>query len=133
MARALSVCPFCGCGCSFFLVSDGSRVVGVEPSPLSPVNKGMLCAKGWHSYDFVNAPDRLRRPLIRKDGELVESPWDEALTLIAGRLQAIKTEAGPHTLGFLSSAKVTNEENYLLMKMARAVFQTNNVDHCARL
>ncbi len=133
MTRTLSVCPFCGCGCTFYIVTDGDRVVGVEPSPGNPVNKGMLCVKGWNSYEFIQSPDRLTVPLVRKDGELQESTWDEALDRVAERLLEIKSTHGPDSLAFLASAKVTNEENYIFMKMARALFGTNNVDHCARL
>jgi len=133
MQKTLSVCPFCGCGCNFFLVSDGKRVVGVEPSTANPVNRGALCAKGWNSYDFVNVPERLKTPLIRVNGELKEASWDEALDMVAKRLSEVSDKSGPSSLGFLCSAKVTNEENYLLMKLARAVYKTNNIDHCARL
>jgi predicted molibdopterin-dependent oxidoreductase YjgC len=108
-------------------------VVGIEPSPLNPVNKGMLCVKGWNAHEFIHSPERLTTPLIRKHGSLVESTWEEALKFVADRLLDIKKQFGPRALAFLSSAKVTNEENYLFMKMARAAFGTNNVDHCARL
>ena len=133
MERISSICPFCGCGCGMLLMVESGRVIGVEPSPGHPVNRGMLCAKGWGSYEFVHSPDRLTRPLIRKGGQLQESSWDEALDLICSRLTGISSHYGPDALGFLSSAKVTNEENYLFMKMARAAFKTNNIDHCARL
>jgi predicted molibdopterin-dependent oxidoreductase YjgC len=93
----------------------------------------MLCVKGWNAHEFIHSPERLTRPLIRKQGELLESTWEEALRLVADRLLDIKKKFGPRALAFLSSAKVTNEENYLFMKMARAAFGTNNVDHCARL
>jgi predicted molibdopterin-dependent oxidoreductase YjgC len=133
MAKIPTICPFCGCGCNFYLVTDGVKVVGVEPNPGNPVNKGMLCAKGWNSFEFIGSPARLKTPLVRKDGELVESTWKEALDLVYSRLTDISEKSGPNSLGFLSSAKVTNEENYLFMKMVRAGFKTNNVDHCARL
>jgi predicted molibdopterin-dependent oxidoreductase YjgC len=134
MTRTLSVCPFCGCGCSFYIVKDGDgRVVGVEPSPGNPVNRGMLCVKGWNSFEFIQSPDRLTTPLVRKDGELTESTWEEALDIVSRRLNEIRKNHGADSLAFLASAKVTNEENFLFMKMARAVFGTNNVDHCARL
>lgn len=133
MTRTPSVCPFCGCGCGFTLVSQDDRLVGVEPNPTNPVNKGMLCAKGWNTYEFVHSPARLTKPLVRKQGALVDSTWDEALKTVVNRLLDIKSRFGPRSLAFLSSAKVTNEENYLFMKLARAVFGTNNVDHCARL
>ncbi len=133
MKRTRSVCPFCGCGCGFYLLSEGDRVEGIEPSPSHPVNKGMLCVKGWNAYEFVHSSERLTTPLIRKHGEFVETTWEEALKAVVQGLLGVKEKYGPRALGFLSSAKVTNEENYLLMKLARAVFKTNNVDHCARL
>lgn len=133
MAKTSTICPFCGCGCNFYLTTQNNRVVGVEPSPNNPVNKGMLCTKGWNSYEFIHSPDRLTKPLVRKNGELAPSSWEEALELVKERLGGIKEQHGPSALAFLSSAKVTNEENYLFQKMARAVFKTNNVDHCARL
>jgi predicted molibdopterin-dependent oxidoreductase YjgC len=133
MKRTRTICPFCGCGCSFYLVSEGDRVVGIEPSPANPVNKGMLCVKGWNAYEFIHSPERLTAPLVRKQGKLAETSWDEALKIVSERLMDIKNRHGSRSLAFLSSAKVTNEENYLFMKMARAGFGTNNVDHCARL
>jgi predicted molibdopterin-dependent oxidoreductase YjgC len=108
-------------------------VVGIEPSPANPVNKGMLCVKGWNAYEFIHSPERLTTPLVRKQGKLTESSWDEASKIVLERLTDIKNQYGSRSLAFLCSAKVTNEENYLFMKMARAVFGTNNVDHCARL
>jgi len=93
----------------------------------------MLCVKGWNAHEFIHSPERLTVPLIRRQGALVEGTWDEALQMVASRLTDIKAKYGPRSLAFLSSAKVTNEENYLFMKMARAAFGTNNVDHCARL
>ena len=133
MKKTRTICPFCGCGCSFYLVSEGDRVVGIEPSPANPVNKGMLCVKGWNAYEFIHSPERLTTPLVRKQGKLTETSWDEALKIVSERLMDIKNRYGSRSLAFLSSAKVTNEENYLFMKMARAAFGTNNVDHCARL
>jgi predicted molibdopterin-dependent oxidoreductase YjgC len=133
MTRTRTVCPFCGCGCSFYLVSEGDRVTAIEPSPQNPVNRGMLCVKGWNAYEFIHSPDRLTVPLVRKQGTLVESTWEEALRIVSTRLNDIRAKSGSNALAFLSSAKVTNEENYLFMKMARAAFGTNNVDHCARL
>jgi len=133
MPKIPTICPFCGCGCGLYLVTENDRVVGVEPSPGNPVNKGKLCVKGWNSYEFIHSPKRLTKPLLRKNGVLTEGTWDEALSLAAGRLREIQAASGGRSLGFLASAKVSNEENYLFMKMARAVFKTNNVDHCARL
>ena len=103
------------------------------PAKGHPISEGSLCIKGWNAHAFVNHKDRLRTPYIRKNGKLVEATWEEALTLVADKLGAIKAESGPDSIGFLSSAKCTNEENYLLQKLARAVIGTNNIDHCARL
>jgi len=133
MAKTLTVCPFCGCGCNFYVVTDGDRIVGVEPSPGNPVNHGMLCVKGWNAHEFVSSPERLTKPLVRKEGKLTEAGWDEALGTVARRLKEIRDASGPRSLAFLCSAKVSNEENFLLMKLARAALRTNNVDHCARL
>ncbi len=133
MSRILTTCIYCGCGCGLYLETENGRVVGSYPSGKHPVSRSALCVKGWNSYEFVNKLDRLKTPLIRRNGGLEEAGWEEALELIAGKLSGIKEETGPDSLAFLSSAKTTNEENFLMMKLARAVFKTNNVDHCARL
>ncbi|MBI5484928.1 MAG: formate dehydrogenase subunit alpha [Deltaproteobacteria bacterium] len=133
MKRTLTVCPYCGCGCMFYLVSNQGRLIGVEPSTTHPVSRGGLCVKGWNAYAFVHHPDRLTAPLIRRDGSLQPVSWDEALDLVVARLRAVQEKHGNDAVMFASSAKATNEENYLLMKLARAVFGTNNIDHCARL
>jgi predicted molibdopterin-dependent oxidoreductase YjgC len=131
--NVLTTCIYCGCGCGLYLEVLDGEIVGVIPAKEHPVSQGRLCIKGWNAADFVYHPDRLKTPLIRKNGELVEATWDEALSLVAERLGTIKAESGPNSLAFLSSAKCTNEENYLMQKLARAVIGTNNVDHCARL
>lgn len=89
--------------------------------------------KGRFGYEFVHSPDRLTTPLIKKNGQFEEATWDEALDLVAEKLGAIKSEYGPNAIAGLTSAKCTNEENYLFQKLMRAVIGTNNVDHCARL
>lgn len=133
MSETLVVCPFCGCGCNFYLEERDGRVVGVTPSRNHPVNQGSLCVKGWRAHEFINRPERLKSPLIRDGGLVRDATWDEALDLVSKRLMGIRRDSGSNALAFLSSAKLTNEENYLFMKMARGVFKTNNVDHCARL
>jgi formate dehydrogenase major subunit/formate dehydrogenase alpha subunit len=134
MRRVLTTCPYCGVGCGFYLlVGDGETLVGVEPSSEHVVAQGRLCVKGHNAFQFVNHPDRLTEPMVRRNGELKPASWDEALDLVAGRLREIQARRGRNSVAFFSSAKTTNEENYLMMKLARAVFQTNNVDHCARL
>ncbi|MEI6215048.1 MAG: formate dehydrogenase subunit alpha [Desulfuromonadales bacterium] len=131
--RTLTTCPYCGTGCMFYLLSRNGRLIGVEPSATHPVSRGGLCVKGWNAFGFVHHPERLTSPLIRREGLLQAASWDNALDLVASRLLAIKVQHGPDAIMFCSSAKATNEENYLLMKLARAVFGTNNIDHCARL
>ncbi len=133
MSQTLVVCPYCGCGCSFYIEEKDGRAVGVTPSTDHPVSRGSLCVKGWRAYEFINHPERLRSPMIRDGGLVREATWEEATDLIVENLLDIKEKHGNDALAFLSSAKLTNEENYLFMKMARATFKTNNVDHCARL
>jgi len=136
--NVLTTCVYCGCGCGlYFEVLDG-EIVGVLPSKEHPISRGSLCIKGWNAGAFVNHPERLKTPLVRRGdnadkGRFEEATWDEALALVADRLGTIRDESGPDSIGILTSAKCTNEENYLLQKFARAVIKTNNVDHCARL
>ena len=131
--NVLTTCIYCGCGCGlYFEVLDG-EIVGVLPSKEHPISRGSLCIKGWNAASFVNHPDRLRTPLIRRGDGFENATWDEALALVAEKLGAIRDESGPDSIGVFTSAKCTNEENYLLQKFARAVIKTNNVDHCARL
>lgn len=133
MDTILTVCPYCGCGCGLYLHVEKGQIKGTSPSRLHPVNKGALCVKGWNAYEFVAHPDRLKYPLIREGGILRKATWDEALNLVATKLDKIGTSHGSSSIGILSSAKCTNEENYLMMKFGRAVLGTNNIDHCARL
>ena len=133
MKKILSTCIYCGCGCGLYLIEDNGQVIGAYPSIKHPVSRGALCVKGWNSYEFINNLERLISPLIKEDGRFRKATWEEAISLIAERLNAFKRESGFDSLAFLSSAKTTNEENFLMMKLARAVFKTNNVDHCARL
>jgi predicted molibdopterin-dependent oxidoreductase YjgC len=133
MEKVLTVCPYCGCGCGLYLHVDGRRITGVSPSRNHPVNTGSLCVKGWNSHEFVQHPDRLQYPMIREGGALKRATWKEALQKVAENLTRIKDVHGPAAVGLVSSAKCTNEENFLMMKFARAVVGTNNIDHCARL
>lgn len=133
MSHTLVVCPFCGCGCNFYLEERDGKAVGVTPSRSHPINRGSLCAKGWSAHVFINHPERLRSPMMRDHGLIRDVTWAEALDRVSKRLLEIKEESGGESLGFMASAKVSNEENYLFMKMARAAFKSNNIDHCARL
>lgn len=133
MEKIATICPYCGCGCGLYLHVENGLITGVSPSAHHPVNHGSLCVKGWNCHEFVQHPDRLKYPLVRKDGILQKSSWEDALDLIASRLSGTKEKYGPDAIGILSSAKCTNEENFVMMKFARAVIGTNNIDHCARL
>jgi predicted molibdopterin-dependent oxidoreductase YjgC len=127
-----TVCPYCGTGCNITLHVKDNNVIRVS-SLLSSWNEGWLCVKGRFGYEFIDNPDRLKTPLIRKKGKLREATWEEALEHTAKKLKAIKKKHGPDSIGGLSSARCTNEENYLFQKFIRAAVGTNNVDHCARL
>ena len=129
----LTTCTYCGCGCNFYLEVLDGRVIDTIPCKTSPVNEGKLCVKGWNVHEFIQSPQRLTQPLIRKNGTFEEVSWDEALDFTASRLKEIKNNHGGDSVAFLASAKITNEENYLIQKFARAAVGTNNVDHCARL
>jgi predicted molibdopterin-dependent oxidoreductase YjgC len=128
-----TICPYCGCGCEMLLEVLDGKIVETLPSKTNPMNQGKLCIKGWNVHEFVDSPKRLTAPLLRKNGELQEVSWDEALDFAASRLKEIKEADGGDSMAFLTSAKCTNEENYLLQKFCRAGFGTNHVDHCARL
>lgn len=130
--RVKTTCTYCGCGCQLELNVHNNQVTGVTPCD-GGVNKGALCSKGRFGYDFVNHPDRLKKPMIRRNGGLEEVHWDEALDYCAERLVQILAAHGPEAVGGLSSARCTNEENYLFQKFMRGVLGTNNIDHCARL
>lgn len=152
-----TTCAFCGCGCSLTLHIKNNEVVRVS-SKEDTINEGWLCVKGRFSYNFINSPDRLTKPLIRiapkevtshesrvtskgKNLSLVtchsslfrEASWEEALDYVAGKFKEIKEKHGPDAIAGLASAKCTNEENYLFQKFMRAAVGTNNIDHCARL
>ncbi len=129
----LTTCPFCGTGCNLYLEVVDNEIVGVSPAKEHPVSRGRLCVLGRNAHRFVSHPERLKKPLKKVNGKFVEINWNEAIKEIASRLQHVKESYGPDAIGILSSAKCTNEENYLMMKFARAVIGTNNIDHCARL
>jgi formate dehydrogenase alpha subunit len=129
----LTTCPFCGCGCQFYLQVLDGKISGVIPCKTDQVSEGKLCIKGRNAHRFVQHKDRVKKPLIKQDGKLKETGWQKAFDIIGKRLGEIKRDFGPDSIGLLSSAKCTNEENFLFMKFARAVIGTNNVDHCARL
>jgi predicted molibdopterin-dependent oxidoreductase YjgC len=145
-----TICTYCGVGCQYlFDVKDG-RIIGVSSDPNAPVNGMALCVKGRYAWDFIYHPDRLKKPKVRRyllDGsrkpiltdktspmtEWVETDWNTALDITANKLGKIIADTGPDSVGVFTSAKCTNEENYLMNKFSRQVVGTNNIDHCARL
>ena len=133
LRKESSICIYCGVGCKidFYVNKDGllTKAIGSGSGP----NRGHLCVKGRFGFDFVQSPKRLSKPLVRKNGTLEETDWEEALDLVARRFAEVKAASGPDSLAALASAKCTNEENYLMQKFMRAVIGTNNVEHCARL
>jgi predicted molibdopterin-dependent oxidoreductase YjgC len=131
--KVRTTCTYCGVGCQIYLHTKGDRILKVSGVEGAVPNDGSLCVKGRFAFDFVASEDRLTTPLIRENGELREATWDEALDKVARELGRIKEENGPESIGMLTSARVTNEDNYIAMKFTRAVLQTNNIDHCARL
>jgi len=133
--RIKTVCTYCGVGCSFDVWTDvwsrDRHILKVEPAE-GPANGVSTCVKGKFAWDFVNSQDRLTKPLIREGDHFREASWDEALNLVARRFQEIKNRAGADALAFIASSKCTNEEAYLMQKLARAVIGTNNIDNCSR-
>src|SRR5580700_854890 len=129
--RTKTVCTYCGVGCSFEVWTKDRHILKVEPSE-GPANGVSTCVKGKFGWDFVNSADRLTKPLIREGDSFRVAEWDEALDLVARRLTEIKARDGANALAFVSSSKCTNEESFLMQKLARAVIGTNNVDNCSR-
>lgn len=129
----VTTCTYCGCGCGLLLEVLDAKVVGTLPQKDHAINQGGLCIKGWNAHEFIYDEGRLRKPLLRKNGSLEEVSWEEAFDTVATRLKKIRDENGPDSIAGLTSARCTNEENYLFQKWMRAVIGTNNVDHCARL
>ena len=143
--KVTTTCSYCGVGCQFDLNVKDGRVIGVTSNPDAPVNGMALCVKGRYGFDYVHHPDRLTKPLVRsylleggiregaERGEWVKVDWDTALNITANKLRETRDMYGPDSVGVLTSAKCTNEENYLMNKLSRQVIGTNNIDHCARL
>jgi predicted molibdopterin-dependent oxidoreductase YjgC len=133
VTKVSSTCNFCGVGCQLDLnVQDGKVVKVTSPPPGTTLNDGNLCVKGRFAYDFINHEERLQTPLIRgSDGQLHAATWEEALSAAATGLLAVKQKHGADSLGFVSSSRCTGEENYLVQKIARAAFGTNNCHSCA--
>ena len=128
--EVLTTCPYCGVGCQLELQLKGDRIIEVLPNQENAVNRGQACVKGRFGItEFVHHPERLTTPLVKRGGKFIETTWDEALDIVASKLASYQKEE----VAVISSAKCTNEENYIIQKFARAVLGTNNIDHCARL
>jgi formate dehydrogenase (NADP+) alpha subunit len=134
ISKTKTTCPYCGVGCVLDLHVKDNKIVDVRSDIGKNVNQGSLCVKGKFGLDFVSSPKRLTSPLLRKkDSTFKKVSWDVAIKTVADRLTEVKEKYGPDSIAILSSAKCTNEENFLMSKFARAVIGTNNIDHCARL
>jgi formate dehydrogenase major subunit len=128
-----STCPYCGAGCQIILRVKGKTIIEITADPEQAPNYGALCVKGRFGFQFIQHKDRLTKPLIRKNGMLVETSWDEALDYTAKKLFDLKAMYGPDSIAGFSCARATNEENFLMQKFMRTSIGTNNIDHCARL
>jgi len=131
--KVRTVCTYCGVGCNLEVSVVNEKVKSIRAPYDAEVNQGHTCLKGRFAFSFYNHPDRIKTPLIRKEGVLTPVTWEEAYTFIADRLVNIKKEYGPDAIAGISSARCTNEENYLMQKFIRAVIGTNNIDCCARV
>ncbi|MFM1999194.1 MAG: hypothetical protein RL204_1141 [Bacteroidota bacterium] len=131
--KVRTVCTYCGVGCNLEVAVSAGKIKSIQAPYDAEVNQGHTCLKGRFAFSFYNHHERLRTPLIRRNGELVPATWDEAYDYIASELTRIKTNFGPDYIAGISSARCTNEENYLMQKFIRAVIGTNNIDSCARV
>ncbi|MDH2430820.1 formate dehydrogenase subunit alpha [Sphaerisporangium sp. TRM90804] len=131
--RTRTTCGYCGVGCSLEVLTRDGEIAAVLPDREGPVNRGHACVKGRFAHGFVRAPDRLTRPLLRRRGGFEPVSWAEALAHVARGMRAAVAEGGPDAVAAISSARATNEENYLVQKFMRVVIGSNNVDNCSRL
>ena len=131
--KVRTVCTYCGVGCNLEVAVNAGKIKSIQAPYDAAANGGHTCLKGRYAFSFYDHPDRIRTPLIKKNGEFVPATWDEAYDHIAGKLKQIKEDFGPDAIAGISSARCTNEENYLMQKFIRAVIGTNNIDSCARV
>jgi predicted molibdopterin-dependent oxidoreductase YjgC len=132
IARTRSICPYCGVGCSVDILTKGERIVGVQPAMDGPANQGALCVKGQFAWDWVQSPERLKHPLVRKNGKLVEASWDEALDRAAEGFRRVRDKHGRRAIYAVASGRAPHESAYTVQKFVRAGFATNQVDNCSR-
>src|SRR3954452_2128085 len=127
-----TICGYCGTGCGLVVEVENNKIVKIRGDKEAPVNKGQTCVKGAFAYEYVHANSRLKSPLIRKAGQLVEASWDEAYQFIASKLSEIKTTWGANAISMFACARSTNESNYITQKFMRTVIKSNNIDGCNR-
>jgi predicted molibdopterin-dependent oxidoreductase YjgC len=130
--KTRTICPYCGVGCSVDVLTKGATIVGVQPAMDGPANEGALCVKGQFSWQWVQHEDRLKRPLVRKDGQLVEVSWDEALDAAADGFRRVVETHGRHAVYAIASGRAPHESAYSVQKFVRAGFLSNHVDNCSR-
>ena len=131
--KVRTTCSYCGVGCNLETSVKDGKVVAIDTPKETEVNAGHTCIKGRYAFGFYDHPDRLRSPLIKRNGKFEEASWDDAYEYIKQKLEKIKNESGPDAIAGISSARCTNEENYVFQKMIRAAIGTNNIDCCARI
>lgn len=131
--KTRTVCTYCGVGCNLDVATSGGEIKGIQAPYNAEVNQGHTCLKGRFAFKFYSHPDRIQSPLIKRDGVFQEATWDEAYDFIATRLRQYKDQYGADSMAGISSARCTNEENYLMQKFFRAIVGTNNIDGCARV
>jgi len=131
--KTRTVCTYCGVGCNLEVATINGAIKSIQAPYDAAVNAGHTCLKGRYAFQFYNHPERLRTPLIKKEGEFVTATWEEAYDFIANKLNEVKAKYGADAIGGISSARCTNEENYLMQKFIRTVIGTNNIDSCARV
>ncbi|MBB5181228.1 formate dehydrogenase major subunit [Planomicrobium koreense] len=130
--KTKTVCTFCGVGCSFEVWTKDRKILKIQPVSEAPANQISTCVKGKFGWDFVNSEERITTPMIRQGDEFVEATWEEALDLVASKFKEINDSYGKDAIGVISSSKITNEDNYVIQKLTRQVFESNNVDNCSR-
>lgn len=127
-----TICGYCGTGCGLILEVENNQIIKIRGDKEAPVNKGQTCVKGAFAYKYVHAKERLTQPLIRKNGALTVSSWEEALQFIAAKLSDVKSRWGSDAISMFACARTTNESNYVTQKFMRTVIGSNNIDGCNR-
>jgi formate dehydrogenase major subunit len=127
-----TTCPYCGVGCQLLLHVKEDKIVKVTGVEGAEPNQGRLCVKGRFGFDFIYSEERLKTPLIKENGQFREASWDEALDLVSNKFKEIIKKHGSDAVAGVSCARSINEDSYQMQKLFRAVFKTNNIDHCAR-